>query len=618
MATTTFKPTINIKSSFTTIGAGFTRANKSVGSMRTILLKKTKIKRDAIAGRKSLFGKRIENQRRKDEEAVVEASKPSAIGRIGNSVLNSGKGLFGRIMDFVGTLLIGWLVNNLPTIITMAQDLIGRIQRTVSILGNFMKGIGGIFTGSTKVFGAVLTNITSFDFFDSNKRLSTALGELESVFGDMNKQFDDGLKMLTTPLGQMPGEAPVPPTGTDYTMPPEQVGRGGGTGGGGKWKPLLDVIYSVESSTDKKNNGYDAQNGAPGGVRPGLSQMTIGEIARSAPGASGRYQQMPQFLLGRAKAAGFTEKTIFSPAVQDTLAIKQIEGRGGNRWLNGKMSTESFMQGLSQEWAALPNAYGQFAYSGQGSSLKAEKIKSVLSQVKQTPTPAVTTTVQDQFNGRPGGSTGASSNSLAKAAESLKGFSTKSGPGGGNIACVWAVNQVFRKAGITPPWGTSDYVPTAEQSMLKSGYQRIPRGKQMPGDLYIVAGQAHIGIVLPNGNIISNSSSGAKFSWEASLSSYESSYRGEGRFYRMPGAQIAGNFNAPLPQNANFISAVKELNLPSTARAPQVMVMDDRPAPQPQQPQVTSGGGSALPMIDSENVLNNLMRNYLLLDLAYT
>ena len=68
MAATTLKPTINIKSSFTTIGAGFTKANKSVGSMKNVLLKKTKVKRDAIAGRKSLFGKRIENQRRKEED----------------------------------------------------------------------------------------------------------------------------------------------------------------------------------------------------------------------------------------------------------------------------------------------------------------------------------------------------------------------------------------------------------------------------------------------------------------------------------------------------------------------------------------------------------------------
>jgi hypothetical protein len=75
MAATTLRPTINIKSSFTTIGAGFKKANKSVGSIRTILLKRTKVKRDAIAGKRNLFSKRIENQRRKDSEAVVEASK---------------------------------------------------------------------------------------------------------------------------------------------------------------------------------------------------------------------------------------------------------------------------------------------------------------------------------------------------------------------------------------------------------------------------------------------------------------------------------------------------------------------------------------------------------------
>ena len=75
-----------------------------------------------------------------------------------------------------------------------------------------------------------------------------------------------------------------------------------------------------------------------------------------------------------------------------------------------------------------------------------------------------------------------------------------------------------------------------------------------------------------------------------------------------------------LPDVANVAPVQQQqLNLPSTRRAPQVMVVDNRPAPQPQQRQVASGGGAPPPpMIDSENVLNNLMRNYLLLDLAYT
>jgi muramidase (phage lysozyme) len=123
---------------------------------------------------------------------------------------------------------------------------------------------------------------------------------------------------------------------------------------------------------------------------------------------------------------------------------------------------------------------------------------------------------------------------LANAASFLKGMPTSSGPEGGNKACVWAVNQVFKKAGIKTPWGNSNYVPDAEQSMAKSGYVAVKPGQQRPGDLYIVNGQEHIGIVLPNGNIVSNSSSGAKFSWESSLSSYQQYYGGEGRFYRIP------------------------------------------------------------------------------------
>ena len=178
---------------------------------------------------------------------------------------------------------------------TMAQDLIGRIQRTVSILGNFMKDIGAIFTGSTKVFGAVLTNITTLDFFDSNKRLSTALGELESVFDDMNKQFDDGLKTLTTPLGQMPGEAPVPPTGTDYTMPPEQVGRGGGqtyeSAGGQKIKKsefgrgfgAKDNLGSGKSPKGHTGQDVGMASGTP------LSIVAPGVVHFTATGDNGGY-----------------------------------------------------------------------------------------------------------------------------------------------------------------------------------------------------------------------------------------------------------------------------------------------------------------------------------------
>ena len=150
----------------------------------------------------------------------------------------------------------------------------------------------------------------------------------------------------------------------------------------------MDLIASKESA----GGGYEALN--PSTTLPGATKMTISEVAREAArvgqgkggtGAVGKYQQLPRYLVSRATAAGLNpDKDLFSPANQDLIAAKVNIGmnRGGNKWLAGKMSTEDFMQGLSQEFAVLPNASGAFAYGGQSSSIKPEDVKNSLNQVK--------------------------------------------------------------------------------------------------------------------------------------------------------------------------------------------------------------------------------------------
>jgi murein DD-endopeptidase MepM/ murein hydrolase activator NlpD len=364
-------------------------AGRSIKNITQVVFRRTKVKRELFASSKMMRDRRVENERRKQVEDEIEspsvAIKPDGPQKLVQS--STSKGFFDRILGFIGYLTAGWIMNNLPTLIGIGKEFIARLQRAGQILSGFFSNTIQLFVGFGNILSAYGQNLMSFDFFDSSKRIKNSFDGLNLTIENMGRQIEEALSLVTTPLteGKYSGEQ-IPSFGT------EQQGEGayetqpstGGMGGGGRWKPLLDLIASVESSTDKKNNGYDAQNGAPGGVRPGLSQMTIGEIARSAPGASGRYQQMPQFLLGRAKAAGFNENTVFSPAVQDTLAIKQIEGRGGKSWLSGKISTEQFMQGLSQEWAALPNASGNFYYRGQRSSLRPEAVKSALDQVKKS------------------------------------------------------------------------------------------------------------------------------------------------------------------------------------------------------------------------------------------
>lgn len=587
MAATTLKPTINIKSSFTTIGAGFTKANKSVGSMRNVLLKKTKVKRDAITGRKSLFGKRIENQRRKDEEAVIEASRPNTISKIGNSVLNSGKGLLDRIIDFAGTLLVGWLVNNLPTIMSMAQNLIGRIQRTVNILGNFMKDIGAIFTGSTKVFGAVLTNITTLDFFDSNKRLDKALGELESVFGDMNKQFDDGLKTLTTPLGQMPGEAPVPPTGTDYTMPPgEEVNT----------KTLGSATDLKSGARAIMNAGFPAKGAA---YLAGNIQQESGWRGQRSPWVldddAGTNKGLVSWNQGRITNG---EKFLGKPLNKASNA-EQI------RWIKHEMKTyypgayKIFMNPNSTDAELKSASYTYLGYGDVGSRFDyANRAYADLQKGGSTSQPAQVSSAPSQTSAPAQTSTG------GKVIQYITGDTTSrryaADHGGDNYHDHLGFDsQKTRDAAMAFLVGRGWTIGSINTGTHARGSLHY---KNLAFDIPFYGG----------GNYRKKG--------------VTDDAKGETKFSSMLRADlIAGGFSGPQLGGGSggggtSVASVppNPPNLPSTRRAPQVMVVDNRPAPQPQQRQVASGGGAPPPMIDSENVLNNLMRNYLLLDLAYT
>jgi hypothetical protein len=152
-----------------------------------------------------------------------------------------------------------------------------------------------------------------------------------------------------------------------------------GVGNVGKWGPLMQLIASKESG-----GNYEAMY--PSTTLKGATKMTIAEVARKATGAVGKYQQLPQYLVGRAKAAGLNpDKDLYSPANQDLIAAKVNIGqnRGGNQWLAGKLKTEDFMQGLSQEFAVLPNAQGRFAYGGQSSSITPDQVKSALEKIKK-------------------------------------------------------------------------------------------------------------------------------------------------------------------------------------------------------------------------------------------
>ncbi len=111
--------------------------------------------------------------------------------------------------------------------------------------------------------------------------------------------------------------------------------------------------------------------------------------------------------------------------------------------------------------------------------------------------------------------------------------SSRSGPGGGNIACAWAVNRFcLIPAGIKPLGGGefgSNAVKSCIADLAKGRGQKISPQEAVPGDIWADhRANQHIGIVATPGatHILSNSSRNRAFVWYTTLQSIDSYYGG--------------------------------------------------------------------------------------------
>ncbi len=195
--------------------------------------------------------------------------------------------------------------------------------------------------------------------------------------------------------------------------------------------------------------------------------------------------------------------------------------------------------------------------------------------------------------------------SLADAAETMRGLSTNvAETNWGKDGCVWAVNKVYEEAGIEPPWGKSLYVPDAEKMMIKAGYEEVTLDKRQPGDVMVnydkgvmiggeLVPQAHIGIVLNNRRVLSNSSRRAKFAWDSEPEFYNEYYGRPGKFYRRPGSALVQKKGKDKVQLKPGSSAQK---VSSTAAALSVATSQ---AGQPGMQVLPQVGGAAAPRLSS-------------------
>ncbi len=183
-----------ISRSFTGLSASISRSSFLTRSIAKTINQDNRNKKLAIDNDGTFFRRRRENiLRRKREEQVEASGVRGVINQKGKTVKDTGKGFLGRILSFLGIILIGWIVTKLPAIIKGVQGLIKRIQQTVSVLKNFVDGIVDILEGMGRKFDEIIDFLNPFNFSkdkdDAEKQLKGAGEKIQEV----NRGFIDSV-----------------------------------------------------------------------------------------------------------------------------------------------------------------------------------------------------------------------------------------------------------------------------------------------------------------------------------------------------------------------------------------------------------------------------------------
>ena len=388
----------NIQKSLNSFGVGLRKANSTSSVIIRGLVEGNRAKEKAIRSRLGVFEKRREAVRRREREDAIEAGKINSLG-VGSAtqrvVTGSTKGILGRVMGFVGTIFVGWLITNLPKIIKGAEELItkmtvvyntlrGWVDNTINFFKNFNISLDGLYG---RIFGPREDDVRQEEnkFNSANSDVTNAVN---SMFLDLQKGITNlrNFDLLAIMRGMFVA------SGNRQNQEGNNTGTPGGAATGGQYAPILNLIGSAEG-------GYTSI--APNDKNDNLTSMTIAEAANATGenggrGAIGRYQLTNP--IQQAVNAGLDPGTdLFNEENQDRIALSLIAGRGitPDMIINDPVRAASL---LAMEFAGIPVLADQQGYvqsvqrgqsyyrgfNGNRATITPEAVEAAFKQFSQT------------------------------------------------------------------------------------------------------------------------------------------------------------------------------------------------------------------------------------------
>ena len=144
--------------------------------------------RERISNASKDFQKRLDSQRKKQREELIEAlGIGGAMRRTGQVIKNTAKGFLGRIMEFLSVILIGWAVMNIPKIIKGAQSLIGRLKKFYEVGEKIVSDLTEFLTNFGSELNQIFSNLLGFDFKPLQDKISSIMTKLQNDFRSVER-----------------------------------------------------------------------------------------------------------------------------------------------------------------------------------------------------------------------------------------------------------------------------------------------------------------------------------------------------------------------------------------------------------------------------------------------
>ena len=188
----------NINRSLSSLGRSVQGAIKRTENISDNIKKRNLDKKESISMSKEFFAKRRDLQRRREKEELLEAS--SVVGILkssGRSIRKTTKGFLGRILEFIGKLILGWAILNLPKIIKISQDVIKRMQKYFAVLTKFVNDVALLFTDFRNKITEIATTLIPFDFEKFNNSVKTFMNKIRNAFDQLVLNTIKTVKVFT-------------------------------------------------------------------------------------------------------------------------------------------------------------------------------------------------------------------------------------------------------------------------------------------------------------------------------------------------------------------------------------------------------------------------------------